>query len=425
MRTVFLKRLMATCLVLVTFVLMGFGCTIYMPWNLEESKTRTVMYKPDANHYAGQMAVCWDNRIYYVSDETGDDGIHSMKTDGSDVRFEFEAPKITRLIATDDAFYYVGVYKIEEKNHQLFALFKKEHDLSELEMLPMVYEYAESTCDAYITQDRAIAVIEIAGTTSSAGTQETLNFIGVDRIVEINNGDKYFFDNKEVYSFNVYADELGAYAFSGEITSYHDGENVQIEQMSVVDTLKGISVMSYISHESMQYIKLLYVLDNTFVFGEYNKLVLMDRDTREKYKKIVVENIEEDMWIDYVFECDNGFMAIAKQENRNNDKLFFINTDTDETAELMKLNDKVLIDVRENKVLYAQGNFIRCQAVNELSLGDMIYEIRMPENVMRNNVFEIAGDWLFIHKHVNNVEWATNQLLYKINLKTQEVIDVR
>ena len=419
----FIRYFIVVCFVFVTLIV-GSGC-VHLQRNLEESKTREVMYKPHPTHYAGQMAVCWGDRIYYVSSESGKDGIHSMRSDGSDVRFEFEVSKITRLIATDEAFYYVGVYEIEEKNHQLFALFKKEHDLSESEMLPMVYEYAESTCDAYVAQDKVIAVIEIAGTTSSVGTQETLNFIGVDRIVEINNGDKYYFDNSQVYSVNVYADELGTYAFSGEITRYHDGENVQIEQMSVVDTLTGISVMSYISHESMQYIKLLYVLDDTFVFGEYNKLVLMDRYNHEKYKKIEVKNMEEGMWIDYVFKCDDGFVAIVKQENRNNDQLFIINTDSDETAEIMKLSDKILIDVQVGSVFYAKGNRIYCQAIDGISLGDVVCETRIPENLMRNKVFEIAGDWLFIHKHVNNVEWATNQLLYKVNLKTQEVIDVR
>ena len=419
MRSRVIKYLLVICLVFATFIIMGLGCA-YIPRNLEESKARTVMYKPDEEHYAGQMAVCWHDRIYYVSAESGNDGIHSMKPDGSDVRFEFKVPKITRLIAMEDAFYYVGVYKIQEKNHQLFALFKKPHGSAEVQQLPTVYEYADSVYDAYIAQDGIMVVLETHYIGTSIPPVEILEFVNIIPEVVVN-WDASYFDEGEPNSTNLFIYNTSSLIYSTSIT----GNDNEMSNATLVDSTIGAQVMSSISNETMNYIKLLYVKKHTLVFGEYDSLVLMDQYTREKYKKIVVENIEEDMWIDYVFECDNGFMAIAKQENRNNDKLFFINTDTEETAELMKLNDKVLIDVRENKVLYAQGNFIRCQAVNELSLGDMIYEIRMPENVMCNNVFEIAGDWLFIHKHVNNVEWATNQLLYKINLKTQEVIDVR
>jgi len=101
MKRIWLKQMVVITIALL--ILLFCGCS-YILHGYEWSKTRTTMYKPDAFHYAGQMAVYDNGCIYYVSHETGREGLHSMKPDGSDVQFEFEMPKITRLIAVDEGF---------------------------------------------------------------------------------------------------------------------------------------------------------------------------------------------------------------------------------------------------------------------------------------------------------------------------------
>lgn len=419
MRRIIIKILTVMLLVFVLFVMMGFGCVWSAP-NIEWSKTRTVMYKQDTMHYAGQSAVCWDGRIYYVSGESASDGIYSMKMDGSDVRFEFEAPKMTRLIATDEAFYYVGVYRTGEKNHKYYALFKRAHSADAAVQMPWMYEYTDSVCDAYVFNDNTIAVIEIAGVTSSAGTKEVLNYLGIERVV-IDDWDMYYFGEDDPYSFNVYLGATGLSSYSAEITSYHNGENVQIEQASVVDIATGAVVMTSISHDYRQYIKLLYVIDDEMLVSEQNCLVCMNNETREKHGRIPVEGMVEDMWIDRLFALDSGYLAIIKQENKNNNRLYYIDADANKTIELMQLNNKVFVGMWDSEILYVQGNVVRCQEVGIDGLGDIIYEIKMPGNMVNGNVFEMAGDWLFVHKR----GMKANQLQYKVNLNTHEIVDVR
>lgn len=76
----------------------------------------------DANH--GKKAAVHDGRIYYLSAESGEQGVHSMRADGGDTRFEFAAEDVRALAACDDGFYYAGFSGMGENSNGAFRNFR-------------------------------------------------------------------------------------------------------------------------------------------------------------------------------------------------------------------------------------------------------------------------------------------------------------
>ena len=60
-----------------------------------------------ANTKAGIVGVEYNDRIYYFSQESGESGIYSMKTDGSDINMEVEARDVQKLHLMDNNLYYL------------------------------------------------------------------------------------------------------------------------------------------------------------------------------------------------------------------------------------------------------------------------------------------------------------------------------
>ncbi len=54
----------------------------------------------------------YNDRIYYFSDEIGQSGIYSMKTDGSGICFEVEAKDIQKLQLREGKLYYLCYERI-------------------------------------------------------------------------------------------------------------------------------------------------------------------------------------------------------------------------------------------------------------------------------------------------------------------------
>jgi len=233
--------------------------------------------------------------------------------------------------------------------------------------MPTEYEYTDSIYDAYVASDGTMAVIETRDIGSSYPTRDYLEFVNIE-MEYIDEWDSFFYKEGEQYRYNPYIAETGGIACSIDVNN----STYEMNNVSVIDIDKGEIAMSAIGNDRNNYVKLLYIEDDVMFWSEYDQLVFMDRYTRDKHHRIKVDGIEEDMWLDYLFKCDEGFAAIVKQEKKKDEWLYYINTDTDETTELMKLNDRVLIDVREDKVTFAKGNGIICSEITDGKLGDTV-----------------------------------------------------
>ena len=65
-------------------------------------------FKPQDDDAYGKKTACCDGRVYYLSDESGTQGVHSMRPDGSDVRLELETEDIRSIQITEDAVWIEG-----------------------------------------------------------------------------------------------------------------------------------------------------------------------------------------------------------------------------------------------------------------------------------------------------------------------------
>lgn len=83
--------------------------------------------KPDANAEYGKKAAAYGDRVYYLSAEGGEQGIHSMNADGSDVRLEQAAEDIRALAVNANGLYYAGYIGMRENDNGLYRSFRLFH----------------------------------------------------------------------------------------------------------------------------------------------------------------------------------------------------------------------------------------------------------------------------------------------------------
>ena len=105
-----MKRKRWSCLILCLLLVLGFtlGCGARAGDYAIDSKQFYASFKPQDDDAYGKKTACYDGRIYYLSDEGGTQGVHSMRPDGSDVRLELITEDIRSIQITEDAVWLVG-----------------------------------------------------------------------------------------------------------------------------------------------------------------------------------------------------------------------------------------------------------------------------------------------------------------------------
>ncbi|MEN6418521.1 MAG: hypothetical protein ABFC73_06330 [Clostridiaceae bacterium] len=83
--------------------------------------------KPDASANYSKKASFYDGRIYYLSAESGTQGIYSMNADGSDVRLEQATEDIRALAVNGDGLYYAGYIGMSKNDNGLYRSFRLFH----------------------------------------------------------------------------------------------------------------------------------------------------------------------------------------------------------------------------------------------------------------------------------------------------------
>ncbi len=93
------------------------GCTIRTPSaNRLDTLAFSANLKSDAFSSSGKKAACYADRIYYLSSETGTQGICSMKADGTDLRLELPVEDIRAIQVRNDGIYYSGFHGVAEND---------------------------------------------------------------------------------------------------------------------------------------------------------------------------------------------------------------------------------------------------------------------------------------------------------------------
>ena len=131
-----MKRKRWSCLILCLLLVLGFtlGCAASRQ---EDFDTRPfyASFKPQDDDAYGKKTACYDGRIYYLSDESGTQGVHSMRPDGSDVRLELITEDIRSIQIEKESIWllsYIGIERIGSRWWRSFRIFRVDRMTDEI-----------------------------------------------------------------------------------------------------------------------------------------------------------------------------------------------------------------------------------------------------------------------------------------------------
>lgn len=396
--------------IFILIVIFFCGCRTYSP-SYEYSDTRNIMRKQDVYINTGQCTAYYDGRIYYISQEDGYDGIYSMDENGGDIRFELSTPKITRLIVLEDSIYYVGVKEVYN-GETLFGLYSFNRANSTVEEVQYT-QYPDSVDDAYIATDGTVCVMEDYGVKTSNSPKDYLYLCGSQSFISSN------ISNDCIIQLN------SQLVFSGN-NLYMDAENlIGDESCALLDAITGNILMDNTELYKAPYFKALYAQDDKLWFALDNELLEIDRETLKINFVYRFDNAVDNMKLTQMYKTEDIAYVLFEKRGSDIQLLYALQLEQAWSMEIGSFNNnKVLLHISNGSICWAENDMIYCNIINEAGIGSSIFDIEMPKSIIKGNLLEIAGNWLFIYKSAQAAGVQTNQLLYKVNLSTQNIIAV-
>lgn len=393
------------------------GCTgcVHSYKNFEGSLTRKVMLKQNVYSSTGQFAAFNKDRIYYISQEADNNGIYSMKTDGSDIKFELETTKVTRIQVTDNEIYYVGVKEERENKNRLYGLY--EFDRSNPGIKSVNYTDIQSdatTEDAFVFASGTIAVMDETGLFSTLQPSTGI-------FVVSNNTNYNFVKRPAKISEDFFIAEFQDFIIvSRSYPNAHKSKNMINDfASSLVDVHSGEYVMDNLFEDEL---RVFYSDEKQIISSLNNVLIFIDRDTLTENRTITIGKTNENQEVAYIFKDGDILYVVMRNDNdRYNSSLFSVDISSAEVKKITSLNaGKLVLNIDKGKIYWVKGANIYCNLVNSQRIGDRVSKITIDETITdSDNSIEIAGNWLFIYKNSD-----INELCYKINLANLQVIKI-
>ncbi len=142
-----LKSLLSVLLITFCAMILG-ACIPYdQSFNDIDARIFSAHMKPYPSDETGKKAVLHGERIYYLSGELGQQGIYSMRLDGSDIQFEFPVEDIRAIQMKEDGFYYCGYRNTGSNYNGTYRIFRLYHRSSRQEEPYDVIQQFQNTVD--------------------------------------------------------------------------------------------------------------------------------------------------------------------------------------------------------------------------------------------------------------------------------------
>ncbi len=122
-----LKSLLSVLLITFTTMMLGACVPHDQSFNDIDARIFSAHMKPFSNDETGKKAVLNDERIYYLSGELGQQGIYSMRLDGSNIQFEFPVEDIRAMQINDDGYFYSGYRNTATNSNGTYRIFRLYH----------------------------------------------------------------------------------------------------------------------------------------------------------------------------------------------------------------------------------------------------------------------------------------------------------
>ncbi len=423
--------------------------------NQLDSITFSANIKADSCSANGRKACFFNGRIYYLSSESGTQGIYSMNSSGSDIKLEVPVEDIRAITVNNDYIYYSGFSGNQENicgRYRQFRLFSlKSGDTQPVDFLKAA-QYSDSLQDEnvwnfFVTNDNMLLIdlVNIDGYPAHVShiivsfKDSTAVQLSEYQVVEAS-------DQVESTSYNsrpIYLMNLDGVLFVSGSSAF--------ENQSTNDTLSYSRSAYYLNPNGNQIVFPIERAESSFdafyvdtfsrwfcrvegsniIFSSVRGLESYNRETKIT-SKITTFDLPECVY--NLIDCGDSFLVFTEElragykQNRFATKvmklnralsvsLYRVNADTGEKTLLLTLP-------RNHSFLSADGQTVATGGGKTISIYDisgdsavLLRTIQVEHNIVdRANKVDSAGGWLFLYRF--NEETQRDELIEKVYIRS-------
>ena len=461
------KKEIRSCLIIVFTPLIIIGTIIFLLTNnwsmIPRTNTLRICLKSRVLSETGYAAmVTNNNRIYYISNELGATGIYSMDMDGSNIQLEVKNPSITGMQWRDNILYFVGLEKIEDRRSSLpwsdhvYTVYEKKKE-----------EKRESNTELVDREENVKGFYKISDHVTA------INYGYTDEI-------SFYTDEQTLYSFGQEVPapagikEKNIICFEGAVTEPEPLEKgIKAEVSIYVNAIENLYVIvcdDFSSEEMPWYQAYLFdvetgerifindvqdrfsdfqplFLDDNYLYSFYKdpyfsktgQMVIVNRENWEVEQMFPLGDIAETHRVSYAVKRDGKIYMLAEQWSSDdkavlplkNQKLLAMDPETFEWEVVRDMKEgERIVGLDERGIVYlADGGIWKAEWEGE-ALGGETRLCDAPKDIDKEKyTIDYAGDWMFVYKVYGGFTTGNidddpgQQLVYKINLKTGEVVE--
>ena len=415
-----MKRLIT----LVFTVLFLSGCTNQQYTDKYRFNEFLIQYKNNNNSTIGVLGVVYNDRIYYFSDEMGQSGIYSMKTDGSDIRFEVEAKDIQKLQLREGKLYYLYYEGIsygksnERWGNKSYSLKSKdlitdeitEYKDIESKIKSIMEKYQENVYrglwDFYYFGDDEFIVGCLDPQVPTMQFILVNNKITTDGIVfDLNKAERISLENVNLFELHkVGADD---YFVSDAGTNTYNG--ISVGRFSVYNSIidSGFTVRDSVI-KGVGSMDICFKENNNLIMRAENCIASYDLDKKEITKTCYIDKAEKLMLFDKKY-------ILAKFKNR--EEIYKFDKEAFSTQKVLTNKKGYIIDINDDGYIVMDKKYLYKRNLS----GKELWKVKLEKNYIKDEVkVEVAGDWLFIKSF--DLKSEQSHLEEKIDLKNGKKI---
>ena len=425
------------------------GCRTAAPErNNLDSRMFYANIKADAFSQHGKKAACYDGRVYYLGAELGTQGVYSMSSDGTNIRFEFPVEDMRALWVGDEGYLYSGYQGIGENyngSYRCFCLYQKidaaanavdllasvwETEADPAQELPM-QEQMTNAWDFYRSDDGTVFARCIG--LQWSGTPVFFNVTLQDGIVPPGDSVPFAY---EKFDFGKYWPGKLSFTTSGNIVlqygidaSYSLFDRAKAENALVLGPDRIFDAENNSVYNC--YDSWLCALDDaTALLAGQNGVLRCDLKTGRSQLLARFPNsmllAKESI---YHIRLNHGDLLLLTEKRCGNllplpnnmrhvlsESLYRLDSETGERERLLKLGyGQSFVFVDEAYAAFAKGNTVHVyditgKTATKISDCTLLHPIVTDENKV-----EVAGDWLFLYGFNENT--GRDELLEKIRFR--------
>lgn len=437
----------------------------------ESNDNLRINYKENKLSNRGCAAAVYNNRIYYISNENGYPGIYSMKMDGSDIRGETVNPSITSLQVINDTMYFVGIKKIHESRSSLptdsayqHTIYKKVIGSSEYSIIKEAPDHDNIT-SFYLSPEGYIAFKtgKFYGETfikdsvnnknpiiSSIAKKIELKYPNIEGITSLESmsDDLFIYQVKDLLCIShPYASE---YKEDNIIEEFYGSERVNLINLK---TNEIVINFDFNTDKRLNDRFQIITLDDRNIYCSYSDIYenkqldfrdnvqinIINKENFEITDSFYLEEIDKNEKVSYGVEYNGKlYMIVDEWSSREkttlpikNEKLLAMDIKTHDCSIITEMEKgERIVGLTEDSVIYYKDNELFKAELNNDEIINREKLCEMSVNLNKDKfTIDYAGDWMFIYKIYGGFTYASvgndmgQQLLYKINIKTGEVIE--